>query len=171
MRLGDGRLGRAWEHAGALRGLAETVVKDVEGTEVLEEYWSRWREEGGGEEEGSKAKASVSPKRRRSRGLSSLTMNGPSSKQRLSPYHPAYSVLSYLDTFGPLAFPLHRIALLRKRVLIITPVPVKSPCEFGMLLVSHILHLQALIDGWQYTTSPSCPPSQTRYNSLRPRNH
>ena len=126
VRLGDGRLGRAWEHAGALRDLAEQVVTNVEDVKVLQEYWERWREGEGQQDAGAKN----SSQQRRSRALSSLTLGG--FQQRLSPSHPAYSMLSYLDTFGPLAFPLHRIALLRKRILVITPVPVKLPCEYGV---------------------------------------
>ncbi len=51
---------------------------------------------------------------------------------RLSPYHPAWSLTALLDTFGPLIFPIHRAALLRKRILISTHTPVHEACNFGM---------------------------------------
>lgn len=50
----------------------------------------------------------------------------------LSEYHPARSLTSLLDTFGPLVFPLHRAALLRKRILISCHAPVHEMCNFGM---------------------------------------
>ncbi len=50
---------------------------------------------------------------------------------RLSPYHPAWSLTKLLDTFGPLIFPIHRAALLRKRILISTHTPVHEVCNFG----------------------------------------
>lgn len=51
----------------------------------------------------------------------------------LSAYHPAWSLLSLLETFGPLIFPIHRAALLRKRILITAHAPVEETCNFGML--------------------------------------
>lgn len=50
---------------------------------------------------------------------------------RLSPFHPAWSLTVLLDTFGPLIFPIHRAALLRKRILISTHAPVHEACNFG----------------------------------------
>jgi hypothetical protein len=163
VRLGDGRLGRAWEHAGALKELAEQVVVDIEDVKVLEEYWDRWRDNGSGEDEEG-ARNTSSAAKRRSRALSSLTLGGSQAfKQRLPPYHPAYSILGYLDTFGPLAFPLHRLALLRKRVLVITPVPVKAPCEYGMLLLSACWGvLDRMLTSIQSTTCLYYPPCLTR---------
>lgn len=49
----------------------------------------------------------------------------------LSQYHPARSLTALLDTFGPLVFPLHRAALLRKRILISCHAPVHEMCNFG----------------------------------------
>lgn len=53
---------------------------------------------------------------------------------RLSPYHPAWSLTALLDAFGPLIFPIHRAALLRKRILISTHAPVHESCNFGEFL-------------------------------------
>ena len=50
---------------------------------------------------------------------------------RLSPHHPALSLVDYLDTFGPLVFPLYQAALSRKRILLITQAPVETACNFG----------------------------------------
>ena len=49
----------------------------------------------------------------------------------LSAYHPAWSLPHLLDSFGPLIFPIHRAALLRKRILITTQAPVQETCNFG----------------------------------------
>lgn len=50
---------------------------------------------------------------------------------RLSPFHPAWSLTKLIDTFGPLIFPIHRAALLRKRILISGHAPVEQACNFG----------------------------------------
>ena len=49
----------------------------------------------------------------------------------LTPSHPASSLPDFLDTFGPLIFPLYRAALLRKRILFMTEAPVHMPCKYG----------------------------------------
>jgi hypothetical protein len=55
----------------------------------------------------------------------------------LSAHHPAWSLPHLLETFGPLIFPIHRAALLRKRVLITAHAPVEETCNFGMLPTFH----------------------------------
>jgi hypothetical protein len=65
-----------------------------------------------------------------SRTLSTVTI-ATMEKQTLPSYHPALAISDYLDMFGPLIFPLHRAALLRKRILIIAAAPIKQACEFG----------------------------------------
>lgn len=52
-------------------------------------------------------------------------------EHKLSPYHPAWSLTTLLDKFGPLIFPIHRAALLRKRILISCHTPVHEICDFG----------------------------------------
>lgn len=49
----------------------------------------------------------------------------------LSPHHPALSLPVFLDTFGPLIFPLYKAALLRKRILLVGQAPVELACNFG----------------------------------------
>ena len=51
--------------------------------------------------------------------------------QSLDPYHPALSLPYFLDTFGPLVFPIYKAALLRKRILIVGQAPVEQACNFG----------------------------------------
>jgi hypothetical protein len=51
--------------------------------------------------------------------------------QHLAAYHPARSLPTLLETFGPLIFPLHRAALLRKRILLTGHAPVQESCNFG----------------------------------------
>lgn len=53
--------------------------------------------------------------------------------QSLSPHHPALSLPVFLDTFGPLVFPIYKAALLRKRLLIVGHAPVELSCNFGRL--------------------------------------
>jgi hypothetical protein len=52
-------------------------------------------------------------------------------ENNLSAYHPAWSLPVLLETFGPLIFPIHRAALLRKRILIVAHAPVEQTCNFS----------------------------------------
>ena len=68
------------------------------------------------------------------RGSSDATVTIPpesSSRQSLAPFHPASSLCSFIESFGPLIFPLYRAALLRKRILMVTEAPVHLPCDYG----------------------------------------
>ena len=51
----------------------------------------------------------------------------------VSSHHPALSLPLFLDTFGPLIFPLFKAALLRKRILLVGQAPVELACNFGQL--------------------------------------
>jgi hypothetical protein len=51
----------------------------------------------------------------------------------LATHHPAWSLSALLDLFGPLIFPVHRAALLRRRILIAGHAPVHQTCDFGNL--------------------------------------
>ncbi|KIW04889.1 uncharacterized protein PV09_04064 [Verruconis gallopava] len=160
VRLGDGRLGRAWEHAGPLTDLAARLVADTGEVRPLEEYWDAHRASGDGDGEVSKEPDSpFTVARRRNRALSSVTLGASGVLQQTLPeHHPAYSILGFLDTFGPLAFALHRMALLRRRILIVTPPPVKAPCEY----VYDLSILSSLPHSLSYT-----PPSEA-LTRLRP---
>lgn len=57
-----------------------------------------------------------------------------SQSQHLSPHHPALSLPSMLQSFGPLLFPLYRAALLRKRILFMSEAPVELACNLGKTL-------------------------------------
>ena len=48
----------------------------------------------------------------------------------LSPYHPALTLPTLIDSFGPLIFPLYKAALLRKRILLMHEAPVQLACNF-----------------------------------------
>ena len=56
-----------------------------------------------------------------------------SSQHSLSAHHPASTLSGFLETFGPLVFPLYRAALLRKRVLLMGDAPVEKNCNYGEL--------------------------------------
>ncbi|KAF2469729.1 uncharacterized protein BDR25DRAFT_288099 [Lindgomyces ingoldianus] len=124
--LSYGRLGRSWLHAGKLEKLASALADDATATAPLEEFW----------EEQSKPSASgLSPKilqmktHSRARALSTITAVIPS-EQSLPAYHPALSILQYIDLFGPLVYRLQQAALLRKRILFVGAPPVRATCEF-----------------------------------------
>lgn len=147
--LSYGRLGRAWRHAEGLKAMATQLAVDRKKTKVLEEYWNKcgtrdpnWEPEpiknsplsspAFGKRSSPKSQA-----RNRSASEGAALM---SPEHRLSNFHPAWSLNNLLDTFGPLIFPIHRAALLRKRILISTHAPVHEVCNFGKSRI-HILRL------------------------------
>ncbi|GAB1320762.1 hypothetical protein MFIFM68171_10972 [Madurella fahalii] len=140
--LSYGRLGRAWRHAEGLKEIAAKLAADRTQTHLLEEYW-----EMAGARETSvpqplkdtplaspvfslkTSRAGLGKGHARNRSASDGTALIPPG-HRLSPFHPAWSLTSLLDTFGPLIFPIHRAALLRKRILISCHAPVHEICNF-----------------------------------------
>ncbi|KAF5657565.1 hypothetical protein FHETE_10371 [Fusarium heterosporum] len=138
--LSYGRLGRAWRHAEGLKEMAAKLAEDRKNTGVLEEYWVANREKASNGNRRLSGETPVSspslisqpfPRKTHNRNRSasdgaSLIPHG----NRLSPYHPAWSLTSLLDKFGPLIFPIHRAALLRKRILISCHAPVHEVCDF-----------------------------------------
>ncbi|KAG9232552.1 hypothetical protein BJ875DRAFT_466404 [Amylocarpus encephaloides] len=142
--LSYGRLGRSWKHADALKEMASELVKDPAQTEVLEEFWEEHKGQGttpNNETESLidtptsvKFKAiRTSPGKPKSHNRNRSASDGAAllpSGQHLAPYHPAWSLPSLLDKFGPLIFPIHRAALLRKRILITAHAPVQETCNF-----------------------------------------
>ncbi|KAK3692446.1 hypothetical protein B0T22DRAFT_13986 [Podospora appendiculata] len=139
--LSYGRLGRSWRHAEGLKYMASKLAADRMQTQLLEQYW----EKNGAHDPSApplfKETPILSPSvsfrtgprpakdHSRNRSASDGTALIPPG-HRLSPYHPAWSLTSLLDTFGPLIFPIHRAALLRKRILISTHAPVHEACNF-----------------------------------------
>lgn len=156
--LSQGRLGKSWKHAAGLKELAQyrhtclllffmlnlwhrNLVQDPSKTQPLEDFWTAHQARN---EEESPVSPQNSPSLERTK--RKQTLNGqPRSRNRaistasalalpgqsLSPYHPARSLPKFLDTFGPLIFPLYKAALLRKRILLVGQAPVELACNFG----------------------------------------
>lgn len=144
--LSYGRLGRAWRHAEGLKEMASKIVVSGKEVSILEQYWEKNRARDESTEQDPQASResldspSVTfqdqpkpPKKQkpitRNRSASDGTgLLAPGHK--LSPFHPAWSLTALLDTLGPLIFPIHRAALLRKRILISCHAPVQEICNF-----------------------------------------
>ena len=123
-------------------------MDDAEPEVRLQRYWERHRLDSSTDEVREAAleepsspvgtRASTSRNRqqqRRSRALSDAA--GFSLRDNvLSEDHPAMSMPEFLDTFGPLAFPVYRAALLRKRVLLVGSAPIQRSCNYGELITS-----------------------------------
>ncbi|KAK4123902.1 hypothetical protein N657DRAFT_596813 [Parathielavia appendiculata] len=140
--LSYGRLGRAWRHAEGLKDIAAKLAADRTQTQLLDEYWDK----NGLHETTAPQPLKDTPLEspllsiRASRpGLGNGHARNRSASDgaalippghRLSPFHPAWSLTALLDTFGPLIFPIHRAALLRKRILISCHAPVHEVCNF-----------------------------------------
>ncbi|KAK2023618.1 hypothetical protein LX32DRAFT_686378 [Colletotrichum zoysiae] len=150
--LSYGRLGRAWRHAEGLKGIASKLAEDRKNTRLLDEYWEKNKAKAGAEHErpamespsisfnvqAAQPKTAHHSRHRSASDGASLVPYG----HRLSPYHPAWSLTTLLDTFGPLIFPIHRAALLRKRILISCHAPVREICNFvyNISVLSNIPH-------------------------------
>ena len=121
--------------------LSRKLAEDRKNTSILEEYWVAHREKSGngnrrlsGETPVSSPSLNSSPFPRKTHSRNRSASDGASlipPGNKLSPYHPAWSLTSLLDKFGPLIFPIHRAALLRKRILISCHAPVHEVCDFG----------------------------------------
>ncbi|KAI9764788.1 MAG: hypothetical protein M1840_008057 [Geoglossum simile] len=144
--LSYGRLGRSWRHAWSLKNLARELAKDTSKTQALEDFWEahRLHDELGAPHPESPlgspsslrlhkspytASAIESKGHKRNRSGSDATGLVPIG-QALTPFHPARSLLEFLCMFGPLVFPIYKAALVRKRILLLTKVPVEQTCNF-----------------------------------------
>lgn len=148
--LSYGRLGRAWRHADGLKEMASAMVSNAKDTTILEQYWAKHKpRDDAGEQQPDAAASKESlespivtfreqprPPRKQGHARTRSTSDGAGllvSGHTLSAHHPAWSLTALLDTFGPLIFPIHRAALLRKRILISCHAPVQEVCNFGEL--------------------------------------
>lgn len=140
--LSYGRLGKSWHHAEGLTSLARRQISGPESFDALEEFWDKHGIKEGSFEEGSPVESpqDLRPNTdsngqpggyHRTRGISDATAFV-APDHFLSPYHPALSMPSFVQSFGPLIFPLYRAALLRKRILFVGEAPVQVNCNFGM---------------------------------------
>ena len=122
-------------------------MDDPEKTQPLEDFWEQ-HEINEEDRQGPKSPEISSPsadrnKRRqgqppsnsqirtRKRAISTASALAPSG-QGVSSHHPALSLPSFVDTFGPLIFPLYKAALLRKRILLLGHAPVELACNYGI---------------------------------------
>lgn len=121
------------------------LARDRKNTKILEEYWNANKDKPGqsnrrlsGETPVSSPLLHSKPIGRESHNRNRSASDGASlipAGHTLSPYHPVWSLTSLLDKFGPLIFPIHRAALLRKRILISCHAPVHEVCDFGKWLL------------------------------------
>ncbi|KAJ3555542.1 hypothetical protein NPX13_g10335 [Xylaria arbuscula] len=138
--LSYGRLGRAWKHAESLKAIASKLAADSKDVTLLEEYWQKNQARDSTDNDAAPGDDPASPTAtsKSSKAHRGATRNRSGSEgtalmlpgHRLSPFHPAWSLIKLLDTFGPLVFPIHRAALLRKRILISGHAPVEQACNF-----------------------------------------
>lgn len=137
--LSYGRLGRSWMHAADLKRLAQDIVSNGHKSEALEQYWEQHQvKEAPASLPGSSSSSrrlstptDLDRKRKRARSDASGHISG---KDTLPEDHPAQSISDLLNVFGPLLFPIYRLTLLRKRILILGNPPVQQSCNFVYIL-------------------------------------
>lgn len=122
------------------------LVEDPEKTKPLEDFWEQHQRHDEDKDTARSPEVSSpsadrhkrrqeqpSPNgqmRSRKRAISTASALAPSG-QGISSHHPALSLPSFIDTFGPLIFPLYKAALLRKRILLLGHAPVELACDYG----------------------------------------
>lgn len=172
--LSFGRLGKSWRHAVGLKRLAKYVTSchwafihgnplmncfrqcadNVTDTQALTEYWEKHRVPDNGiriEESPPESPAVLRGPSKTDR-LDSLQLRSSisdstgleASRPVLAPHHPALSLPEFVESFGPLIFPLYRASLLRKRILVVTEAPVQTACDYGKFHLNHIFVLLLL---------------------------
>ncbi|CCU82685.1 unnamed protein product [Blumeria hordei] len=168
-----GRLGRSWKHSENLKEMARfELIHDTSKTKVLEDYWEQHKElnlsihfdhesllDTPSNPEFKSLPSSPSKPRIQKRNLS--TSDAPScvpSQDTLPDNHPASSISSLLETFGPLIFPVYRAALLRQRILITTTVPIQEVCKY----VYDISILSNVPLAVRHLLAPQAPPQRLR---------
>ncbi|PHH73982.1 hypothetical protein CDD82_5168 [Ophiocordyceps australis] len=127
--LTHGRLGRVWRHAASLEQMASSLAKNPSQTALLDHYWQHHRAVDPSHVLPPSAGLPPSPSTAHARRSSDATL-WPAHEHNLSPQHPAWSLTRLLDVFGPLVFPIHRAAVLRKRILISCHAPLHEVCDF-----------------------------------------
>ncbi|PQE13193.1 DUF2347 superfamily protein [Rutstroemia sp. NJR-2017a BBW] len=169
--LSYGRLGRSWKHAESLKDIAKELILDESKTKRLENYWESHKAEDLNTSKDTdslldspssmKFKFQSTPTKAKGHSRMRSASDGTALLPRghtLSAYHPAWSLPRLLETFGPMIFPLHRAALLRKRILISAHAPVHETCDFvyDLSVLSNIpLAVSELLE-------PSAPPQRLR---------
>lgn len=142
--LSYGRLGRSWKHAKQLKEMASELIVDTTKTDILEAFWETHRapeiSQVGETDSLLDSPSSIqyqsirsTPAKPKGHGRNRSASDGTAllpPGHTLSAYHPAWSLPHLLETFGPLIFPIHRAALLRKRILITAHAPVEETCNF-----------------------------------------
>ncbi|KAH9898926.1 hypothetical protein F4778DRAFT_782525 [Xylariomycetidae sp. FL2044] len=166
--LSYGRLGRAWRHADGLKRLAVTFAANSKDNSPLEQYWQKHQAQADGQDPTAPKDTleppvgvQATPRSQRGHTRNRAASDGTSlipHGHKLSPYHPAWSLTKLLDTFGPLIFPIHRAALLRKRILIMGHAPVQEICNF----VYDISILSNIPPSTYDLLSPRSPPHRLR---------
>lgn len=118
------------------------LVRDIGDTKDVEQFWLEHRLESS-DSDGKALPAIASPMLIRSNSFEFNPMesgkkraasnSGRAMAEKLSlpQTHPIRSLLDYLKVLGPLMFPLHRAALLRKRILFVGTPPLRRLCDFG----------------------------------------
>ncbi|KAL2871936.1 uncharacterized protein BJX67DRAFT_94214 [Aspergillus lucknowensis] len=169
--LSSGRLGKSWRHAPKLKELAQRYAEPTFDTSQLLEYWETYElsaNDTSAVPPDSPLESPLSLRFRahsdrpdylqRNRAISdAIVLETP--RPTLTPFHPASSLPDFLDSFGPLLFPLYRAALLRRRVLLMAEAPVRIPCDYVYDL--------SLLASLPNSLLPLLPPG--RLPSLRPR--
>ncbi|KAL8794157.1 MAG: hypothetical protein Q9195_003225 [Heterodermia aff. obscurata] len=143
--LSYGRMGKSWKHAEGLKELARVLVKNPENTQPLEDFWEQHQVHDEDDptqkdfevtspsfDKNKRNEGQPSPNgqpRTRNRAISTAFALAPSG-QGVASHHPALSLPSFLDAFGPLIFPLYKAALLRRRILLVGHAPVELTCNY-----------------------------------------
>ncbi|KAK4556722.1 hypothetical protein LTR86_006293 [Recurvomyces mirabilis] len=134
--LNGTQLGKSWLHASGLRELAQQRLKHGQDSRVSELYWKQHRADNDNSghvasPEQSRRSSGAGTKKKRAMSDVSEGLHVGDGK---AADHPALHMHDFLDTFGPLIFPIYRAALSRQRILLLGSPPVQHSCGFVYIL-------------------------------------
>ena len=154
--LSYGRLGKSWVFGEELRILAKQLVKNASDTRAMELFWQKYRLDHVHKRQNVQAPLETpdsnpdTTARKRKRAFSDAMTGGVSGEAEWPSDHPVLSMPALLTTFGPLIFPLHRAALLRKRILLLGTPPVQKN--------SNAVYLMSILSTPPESLRESIPP-------------
>ncbi|KAK3678800.1 hypothetical protein LTR78_001253 [Recurvomyces mirabilis] len=145
--LNGTQLGKSWLHASGLRELARQQLKHGQDNRVIELYWKNHRADNGTSGQSAspeQSRRSSGAGMKKKRAVSNAT-EGLHIGDGKATDHPALHMHDFLETFGPLIFPIYRAALSRQRILLLGSPPVQQSCStvYILSILSSITHAAA----------------------------
>lgn len=122
------RLGGIWKHVTTLQGLSRDLAHDKSDRALLQKFWTAHQLR-----RTDKARySSITSNTDLPLLEDELVYTKPNLNEPSESTHPIRALKEMIRTFRALTFPLHRKALLRRRIILLGHAPVQQMCQYGM---------------------------------------